>query len=96
MSEIEKNNDKIKELCENYNVSSLRLFGSRLYGKNTPESDVDLIIDFSKKISLLTLVKIERELSEIIGKKVDLLTEASISPYIKQNIIKEAKVIYHA
>jgi uncharacterized protein len=50
-------------------------------------------VEFSETKGLLTLVRIERELSELLGVKVDLLTEESISPYLIDGIKKEAKVI---
>lgn len=49
---------------------------------------------FSRRKSLLDLVRIERQLSQIIGVKVDLVTEGSVSPYIIDDIRKELKVIY--
>ena len=51
-------------------------------------------MEFSGRKSLLELVKIERELSEVLGIKVDLLTEKSISPYLIDTIKKEMEVIY--
>jgi len=52
------------------------------------------MVEFSERKSLLELVRIERELSEILGIKVDLLTEKSISPYLIDSIRKEMEVIY--
>jgi hypothetical protein len=52
-------------------------------------------VKFSKRKSLLDLVKIERKLSEVLDRKVDLVTEASVSPYMIDNIRKELKVIYN-
>ncbi|MGA9188932.1 MAG: nucleotidyltransferase domain-containing protein [Methanosarcina sp.] len=54
---------------------------------------MDILVEFSNTKSLLTLVRIERELSDFLGVKVDLLTEASISPYLIDGIKNEAKVI---
>ncbi|MCF6178505.1 MAG: hypothetical protein L3J63_03820 [Geopsychrobacter sp.] len=51
-------------------------------------------VDFRKSKSLLTLVSIERELSDALGIKVDLLTEAAISPHLIDRIKAELKVIY--
>jgi len=59
-----------------------------------PGSDVDIIVEFSERKSLLALVRIERELSEILGIRVDLLTEKSISPYLIDSIKKEMESIY--
>ena len=55
---------------------------------------IDILVEFKDKVSLLGLVKLERELSERLNCRVDLLTEASISPYIMENIGDELEVIY--
>ena len=87
--------ERIKDLLKRNNVIMLGLFGSYARSEESEESDIDLIIKFSKNNGLLSLIKLKRELSEILGKKVDLLTENSISPYIRKNIMKDLKVIYN-
>ena len=88
------NTDKLLEMCGKYDISFLGIFGSYARGTFTPKSDLDLLAKFSTKKSLLDLVKTEREISEAMGIKVDLLTEKSISPYLKEKIMGELKVIY--
>lgn len=62
-------------------------------GEETPESDIDLLVEFEGRKSLLDIVRIERELSEEIGIKVDLLTRGAISPLIRGYIEKELEII---
>ena len=81
-----------KELESKYKIKRLKIFGSYAEGKQTEKSDLDLIVEFSEPPTLIELVRIEEELSELLGVKVDLLTEESISPFIKP-YIKEVKVI---
>ena len=88
--------DKIINICRKNDVSMIGIFGSTARGEATASSDIDLLIKLSKPKSLLALVKLERNLSEAIGKKVDLLTEGASSPYLKGLILKELKVIYEA
>jgi hypothetical protein len=88
--------DKIINICRKNDVSMIGIFGSTARGEATASSDIDLLIKLSKPKSLLSLVKLERNLSEAIGQKVDLLTEGAISPYLKERILKELKVIYEA
>jgi len=88
--------NKIIEICRKNDIYMVGLFGSMARKEATETSDIDLLVKLSKPKSLLSLVKIERSLSEALGKKVDLLTEASISPYLRKRIIKELKVIYEA
>jgi len=77
-----------------YGARKIGLFGSYARGEQRPDSDLDLLVDFSDRKSLLTLVRIERELSESLGIKVDLLTEQAISPYLIDRVKSELKVIY--
>ena len=74
----------------------LGVFGSVARGEAVEQSDVDLLVRFDKSKGLLALIKLERELADAIGKKVDLLTEASISPYLRDRILGEVQVIYEA
>ncbi len=82
------------ELCRQNDVSMVGVFGSMARGEATPESDIDLLVKFSKRKSLLDMVRLERELSTALGRKVDLLTEAAISPYLRDRIMREVRVIY--
>lgn len=86
--------NRLKEICREYDVSFIGIFGSMAKGKATESSDIDLIVKFSQKKGLLTLVRLERELSIALGKKIDLLTESAISPYLREQILNDLKVIY--
>jgi hypothetical protein len=70
----------LAELCERNDIGRLRLFGSIARGDESEKSDVDLIADFTRRKSLLDLVRIETEFSERLGRKVDLLTQRALSP----------------
>ncbi|MBI3353798.1 MAG: nucleotidyltransferase family protein [Nitrospirae bacterium] len=85
---------KIASVLKEQGARKIAVFGSYIKGEEKPESDIDVIVEFSEKKSLLELVRMERELSEILGIKVDLLTEKSISPYLIDEIKEEMEVIY--
>ncbi|MEW6685710.1 MAG: nucleotidyltransferase family protein [Candidatus Edwardsbacteria bacterium] len=85
---------KIAQILKNQGARKIAIFGSYLRREEKPGSDMDIMVEFSERKSLLELVRIERELSEALGIKVDLLTEKSISPYLIDTIKKEMKVIY--
>ena len=85
---------KIVSILARYRVKKIAIFGSYARGEAKPESDVDILVEFSERKSLLDLVGIEQELSEALGVKADLLTEKSISPYLIDRIKKEMEVIY--
>ena len=85
--------DKISRMLKGREAKRIAVFGSFARGEETPESDIDILVEFSEQKSLLDLVRIERELSELLGMKVDLLTEKSISPYLIDDIKREMEVI---
>ena len=87
---------KLIEICRKNDVAMLGVFGSIARGEATAQSDIDLLVRFSKAKSLLTLVRLERQISTALGKKVDLLTEAAISPYIRDQVKRDLKVIYES
>lgn len=85
------NAKKIKPFVKKYGIKKLGVFGSRARGTALPSSDIDILVSFSSPKSLIELVRIENELAKLLGKKVDLLTEKSLSPYLKVRILKELK-----
>ena len=70
------------------------VFGSFARGDAKKTSDIDILVEFKSQKSLLELVRIERELSDDLGIRVDLLTKASVSPHIIGNIEKDLRVLY--
>jgi len=85
---------RLTELCQRHGVAVLKIFGSAARGEHSTDSDVDLLIEFRDRKGLLDLVGLELELAELFGRKVDLLTEASLSPYIRDRTVSSASVIY--
>ena len=96
MNELNLNIDQVTALCSRYHVRTLRVFGSVARGDSNAGSDIDLLVTFSKPVSLLQMVQLERELTSAIGRKVDLLTENSVSRYLRTRIIKESRPVYAA
>jgi len=86
----------IAEICQQNDVTRLGLFGSFIREEATETSDVDLMVEFSKPKSLFALIRLERMLSTALGRKVDLLTKASISPYLRDRILDEIRIIYES
>jgi predicted nucleotidyltransferase len=94
MNTINLNTEEITNICQENDVVMLAVFGSVARGEVTEQSDVDLLVRFSERKSLLALVRLERVFSETLGRKVDLLTEAAISPYIRDHILNDLQVLY--
>jgi hypothetical protein len=75
-------------------VSRVRLFGSRLHGKERKESDVDLLIEFTRPVGFFTLIALEQELARQLSLPVDLRTPAEISPYVRDEVFSSAELVY--
>ena len=96
MSAVLFDTNVLIDLCRDNDVARLEVFGSTARGEANEDSDVDLLVEFSKRKSLLALVSLERKMSAALGRKVDLLTEAAISPYLREQINRDRRVIYEA
>ena len=88
-------NIKIINYLRSYNPERIGIFGSFARKEETPESDIDILVKFKETLSLLDLAKIHRELSQILGKDVDLVTEASVkNERLKEHIYNDLEIIF--
>ena len=88
--------DKIAEFCKRNGIQRLSLFGSVLRDDFTPESDIDVLVEFKpgRTPGLAFFGSIPDDLSEILGRRVDLNTPQSLSPYFRQKVLEDAEIIY--
>jgi uncharacterized protein len=84
---VEKNREY---LYTHYHVKSISLFGSYAKQTQNSESDLDLLVEFAKPISLLKLIALENHLSDLLDLKVDLVPKANLRKELEENIVKEA------
>jgi predicted nucleotidyltransferase len=78
-----------------YGPERIGIFGSYARLEETPDSDIDILVKFKETLSLLDLAKIHRELSQILGKEVDLVTESSVkNERLKKYIYTDLKIIF--
>jgi len=88
---------RIAEFCRKHHVRRLALFGSVLRADFMPQSDVDVLVEFvAGHTPGLSFFAMERELSEILGRKVDLNTPQFISAYYRDEVLNAAEVLYDA
>lgn len=88
-------NISIVKYLRPYNPERIGIFGSFARKEETAESDIDILVKFKKTISLLDLARIHRELKQILGRDIDLVTESSVkNERLKRHILKDLKVIF--
>jgi uncharacterized protein len=86
----------ITEFCQRHCIRRLGLFGSVLGQAFRPDSDVDVLVEFKagQVMGLIRLAGVERELSEMLGRKTDLRTAADLSRYFRDDVVRTAEVLY--
>jgi len=75
-----------------YPISKIGIFGSFARNELIEESDIDILVNYEETISLFTLVKIHRELEELLGRKVDIVSEKYLHPRLKDSIEKDLEI----
>ena len=87
---------KIAELCRKNKVRELSLFGSRVRGDFTESSDYDILVDFQPNsgVSLFEFSRMQIDLEELIGTKVDLVPKSGLKPLIRDKVLAETELIY--
>lgn len=90
--------DRISELRRRHHARRLSVFGSVLREDFGAENDIDLLVEFEPGHvpGLIRLAGMERELGELLGRKVDLLTPMSVSPYFRDRVLKDAVPLHDA
>jgi predicted nucleotidyltransferase len=95
MFRIPVDHAKIAEFCRKHHISRLAFFGSVLRDDFRPDSDVDVLVEFEPEHTPgLAFFAMEEELSEILGRKVDLNTPNFLSPYFRAQVEAEAEAQY--
>ena len=94
MDLLKEHQSEIDAICVENNISYLGVFGSYARGDNTENSDIDLLVRFSKPVSFFTMMDVEDKFSTTLHKKIDLLTEEDISPLIKPYVDKDVTALY--
>lgn len=82
--------DEILRVASAHGARNLRVFGSVSRGEATDKSDIDLLINLEPGRTLLDIIAIKQDLGDLLGCNVDVVTEDSVSPYIREQILKDA------
>ena len=72
-------------------VKSLKLFGSVVRGEAGPESDIDILVEFSRPVGLLAFARLKNRLADLLGQPVDLVTPDALKPPLRDGILREVQ-----
>jgi predicted nucleotidyltransferase len=95
---VELPESAIAEICRRHEVKELSIFGSAARGEMRQESDYDFLVDFlpDARPGLLGVSAMTRELSALLGLRVDLAVKPALKPLIRSGVLSEARLIYAA
>jgi predicted nucleotidyltransferase len=88
-----KHRQYLPKLKQEYNISYLGIFGSYIHGEQIEDSDLDILVEFSKEPDLLEFIGLKQELSEILGVEVNLDMKTALKPRIGKKILEEVMQI---
>ena len=88
--------EKIREYCATQPIARLSVFGSAARDELTPDSDIDLLVEYliDAPVGYFTMAQHMLDFAEILNRRVDLATPDSLSPYIRQAVLDSAELIY--
>jgi len=96
-SRISVDHAALAAFCQRHHIRRLALFGSVLRDDFRPNSDVDVLVEFeSGHVPGFSFVTVQDELSELLGRRVDLHTPASLSRHFRDDVVREAEIHYAA
>jgi len=95
---IQIDKERVADFCRRRHITKLALFGSVLTDSFGPDSDVDVLVEFDPEHipGLIALSGMEREFSELLGRKVDMRTPKDLSRYFRDEVVRSARVQYAA
>ncbi|MGA7730819.1 MAG: nucleotidyltransferase family protein [Chloroflexia bacterium] len=83
----------ILRIASEHGAKDVRVFGSIARGEASPDSDLDLLVRLEPGYSLLDLIAIKQDLEDLLSCEVDVITEAALSPYIREQVLQEATML---
>jgi predicted nucleotidyltransferase len=84
---------EVQKIARQHGAMNLRVFGSVARGEAGEGSDLDLLVEMESGRSLLDLVAIKQDLEDLLGCKVDVVTEAAVSPHLRERVLNEAVLL---
>ena len=90
LDRLQQLREEILQIARKHNAEKVYVFGSCARKEETPESDVDLLVDFNQNATLFDQVDIQDEINSLLECKVDVVSRRGLHPYIKRRVLAEA------
>jgi len=90
IEELKEKREQILAIAERHGAKKIKLFGSSAKGDSRRESDVDFLIELEPGRTLLDIIAMKQDLEDLLQRKVDVLTEGAMSPYLRDEIVSHA------
>jgi predicted nucleotidyltransferase len=87
---LKEKRDEILNIASRYGARNVRVFGSIARGEGRRDSDLDVLVELEPGRSLLDIIAIKQDLEDLLNTKVDVVTEAAVSPYIRDQVLRQA------
>ncbi len=87
---LRENRAEIRRIAASHGATNIRVFGSAARGEARPDSDIDFLVDLERGRSLLDLIAIKQDIEDLLGRRVDVVVERSLSPYIRESVLEAA------
>src|SRR5262245_53055127 len=85
----------LADLCRRHGVKELAVFGSVIRGEMTPDSDIDIMVEFEPdaRIGIIQFQSLADDLESLLGRKVDLVTKRGLKPWVRPHVLRDARII---
>lgn len=90
LEDVLEKRDEIMQIAIAHGVTRIQMFGSVVRGEETPESDLDFLVEFQAGRNLLDQVALVQDLEDLFGRQVDVVTEGGLHWYIREQVLREA------
>jgi len=96
MIHVAVDKERIAAFCRSHRIRRLAVFGSAVRDDFGPESDVDVLVEFEPeaRVGFVALARAARELSAIVGRRVDLVPQSGLKPLVRDAVMAEAEVLF--
>jgi predicted nucleotidyltransferase len=89
LSDLQRKRAEILKIAAQYGADNVRVFGSVVRGEAGPDSDLDILVHFSDRTSLIDHIALMQDLEEMLGVKVDVVSEKGLHPLIRDSVLSE-------